>query len=85
MKKFTYTPKGTCSRVINFEIENNVILNCDIQGGCDGNLRGISRIIKNKTLSEVIEAFKDVPCGNKGTSCPDQIARALLIFQEQES
>lgn len=84
MNKFTYKTKGTCSQVMNFVIEDNRIIDVEIIGGCAGNLKGISNIIKNKTLSEVIEAFHGVPCGNRGTSCPDQIARALLQYQAQQ-
>ncbi|MDD3049128.1 MAG: TIGR03905 family TSCPD domain-containing protein [Bacilli bacterium] len=84
MKKFTYRPQGTCSQLMEFVIENNKIVDVEIIGGCAGNLKGISNIIKNKTLSEVIEAFQGVPCGFKGTSCPDQIARALLEYQAQQ-
>lgn len=80
MEKFRYYPKGTCSREMNFTIEDNRIKDVEIIGGCAGNLLGISNIIKNKTLSEVIEAFEGVPCGKKGTSCPDQIACALKKY-----
>lgn len=81
MEKFRYKTQGTCSQVMNFTINDDRIVDVEIIGGCAGNLKGISNIIKNKTLSEVIDAFHDVPCGNKGTSCPDQIARALMQYQ----
>ncbi len=84
MEKFTYHTKGTCSEVMNFVIEDNRIIDVEIIGGCAGNLLGISNIIKNKTLSEVIEAFEGVPCGMRGTSCPDQIARALKQYLAQQ-
>lgn len=81
MNTFTYQPKGTCSRQMTFQIEGDRIVNVEIIGGCAGNLLGISNILKNKTLDEVIEAFEGVPCGFKKTSCPDQIAQALKSYQ----
>ena len=80
---FTYKTRGTCSQLITFNIADNRIVNVEITGGCDGNLTGISRIIKNMNIDEVIHAFQGVPCGNRGTSCPDQIAAALKLYKEQ--
>ena len=82
---YVYTPKGTCSRKFTFEIdENNIIKNVEIEGGCPGNLKGISRIIKDMHIDEVIEDFDGVLCGNKPTSCPDQIALALKAYKRNE-
>lgn len=80
---FTYKTQGTCSQMITFTIVNNILENVDIIGGCAGNLEGISRVVKNMKIDEVIEAFQGVPCGNEGTSCPDQIATALKQYKEQ--
>ena len=82
MEKFSYQPKGVCARQMNFEIENNQIQNVEVIGGCQGNLKGICNILKNKSLDEVISAFYGVQCGMKGTSCPDQIACALKKFKQ---
>lgn len=82
MASFTYKTKGVCSRLMNFEMEGNIIKNVEIIGGCPGNLMGISNIIKNKTVDEVIEAFEGVTCGPKNTSCPDQIACAMKLYKE---
>lgn len=82
MTTFTYKTKGVCSRLMTFEMDGNIIKNVEIVGGCAGNLAGISRIIKNKTAEEVIEAFEGVTCGPKNTSCPDQIACALKQYKE---
>ena len=79
---YEYKPKGTCSQKMIFEIEDGRITNLEVIGGCPGNLLGISRIVKGKTLEEVIEAFEGVTCGRKPTSCPDQIAQALKQFNE---
>lgn len=76
-KKFTYTPKGTCSRFFEFEVEDNIIKSVAITGGCEGNLKGICNIMKGKTVDEVISAFDGITCGPRQTSCPDQIAKCL--------
>lgn len=73
-----YTPKGTCSQKMIFDIdENRIIKNVKIIGGCPGNLLGISKILVGMSIKDVIERFDGVKCGNKPTSCPDQIAQAL--------
>ncbi|NBK97914.1 MAG: TIGR03905 family TSCPD domain-containing protein [Erysipelotrichia bacterium] len=84
MEKYSYKPKGTCSRMMDFTIEDNKIIDAKITGGCDGNLKGICKIMQNKTLDEVIDAFQGITCGFKKTSCPDQIACALLQYQKQQ-
>lgn len=82
MEVFTYRPKGVCSTSMVFEMDGDVILNLTITGGCSGNLQGISSILKNKTIDEVLEAFAGIRCGLKPTSCPDQIAQALKEYRE---
>lgn len=83
MEKFVYHPKGTCSRLMEFEIENEKIVSLNVTGGCSGNLEGISSIVRGKTLDEVINAFEGITCGPKSTSCPDQIAKALKQYKAQ--
>jgi len=77
VEKFTYIPKGVCSRQFDFEVEGDIIKNVRIIGGCPGNLLGISRILVGMNVKQVIDAFSGVRCGGKMTSCPDQIARGL--------
>ena len=81
--KFEYTPKGTCSKKMVFEMEGDTVKSLTVTGGCPGNLLGISRIIRDMKISEVVEDFKGVRCGGKQTSCPDQIAEALLAYQAE--
>lgn len=76
-EKFTYIPKGVCSRQMDFELDGEIIKSVRIVGGCAGNLLGISRILVGMNVNQVIEAFSGVHCGAKPTSCPDQIAQAL--------
>lgn len=82
MATFTYKTKGVCSQMMIFEMDNEIIKEVKIIGGCPGNLLGISNILKNKTCDEVIAAFEGVTCGPKKTSCPDQIAIALKQYKE---
>ena len=77
METIVYTPKGVCSRKMEFTVENNIIQNVKIEGGCNGNLSGISRILVGMDVDHVIERFSGVTCGMKSTSCPDQIAQGL--------
>ncbi|HIV11163.1 MAG TPA: TIGR03905 family TSCPD domain-containing protein [Candidatus Faeciplasma avium] len=75
--KYTYTTKGTCSRLINLDVENGVINDVSFVGGCHGNLQGISALVKGMKVEEAISRLEGINCGSKGTSCPDQLAKAL--------
>lgn len=74
---YTYNTSGTCSRTIFIEIENDKIVNVKFVGGCSGNLQGIGALVKGLSPDEVIARLEGIQCGMKGTSCPDQLARAL--------
>lgn len=80
--KFEYIPQGVCSRHYTIEIEDDVIRSIVIEGGCNGNLKGIRNLITGMHLDDVIKAFDGVDCSGRGTSCPDQIARALKAYKE---
>ncbi|MDE6301596.1 MAG: TIGR03905 family TSCPD domain-containing protein [Muribaculaceae bacterium] len=75
--KFEYTPKGVCSRRMEIEIEGDTVVNLSVHGGCNGNLKGIAALCRGRRVDEVIEALEGLVCGNKNTSCPDQLAQAL--------
>ena len=75
--KYTYEPKGVCSRQINLEVEEGIVTKLEVIGGCNGNLQGISKLVEGMKVEEVIKKLKGINCNGKGTSCPDQIARAL--------
>lgn len=75
--KYKYIPQGTCSRQIDIEVEDGRIAEVRFTGGCNGNLKGIAAMAKGLTPHEVIERLEGIECGNKGTSCPDQFAKAL--------
>ena len=74
---FTYKTKGTCSQLINFDVEDGRIHNVEFLGGCNGNLKGISKLVQGQKVADVIATLEGITCGDKGTSCPDQLARAL--------
>ena len=71
-----YKTRGTCSQLINLELDSDVIKSVEFIGGCDGNLQGISRLVEGMQADEVIRRLKGIQC-RAGTSCPDQLARAL--------
>lgn len=75
--KYNYKTKGTCSRSIEFEINDGIISNVRFEGGCNGNLKGIAALAEGKKPEEIIEALSGIRCGFKSTSCPDQFSKAL--------
>ena len=83
--KYTYSPQGVCSMQMIFEIDGNIIKDLQIIGGCPGNTVGVSHLVKGKNIDEVISLLKGIPCGARGTSCPDQVARALQEYKTKYS
>ena len=81
MKKCTYKTKGVCSRQIDFEIDNGVVRNVRFMGGCNGNLQGIGKLVEGMKAEDVIAKLEGVDCNGRGTSCPDQLAKALKIYK----
>lgn len=78
MKHLVYQTKGTCSRLIDLTVDDdNVIQQVSFLGGCNGNLKGISQLVVGMKADDVIARLKGTQCGNKGTSCPDQLCCAL--------
>lgn len=79
--EYKYVPEGVCSSELIFQIEGDIVKDLKIVGGCPGNTVGISKLVQNKKIDEIIELLIDIPCGYKGTSCPDQIAKALIEYK----
>ena len=75
--EYIYNPQGVCSMRMIFDIDNNIVKSLKIIGGCPGNTVGVSKLVEGKNIDEIIQLLKGIQCGNKGTSCPDQIAEAL--------
>ena len=80
---YTFTPKGVCSRRMTVELEDGIIKDVRIEGGCNGNLQGISRLVKGMKAADAIERMQGIRCGGKPSSCPDQLAQALTQALEQ--
>lgn len=80
--KYTYIPHGVCSRMIELEIEDDVIKGCRFIGGCNGNLQGISKLVTGMEIDDAVEKLKGIDCAGRGTSCPDQLAKALRAAQD---
>ena len=80
--EYRYTPQGVCSMQMIFQIEGDIIKSLKIIGGCPGNTVGVSKLVVGKKVDEVIEMLKGIPCGMRGTSCPDQVARALEEYKK---
>ena len=75
--KFEYKTSGTCSRKITLDIENDILRSVEFEGGCNGNLKGISRLLKGMKAEDAIARMEGTTCGPRPTSCPDQIAKNL--------
>ncbi len=79
---FQYIPKGVCSRKMIIDIDDNdVVTNLQVIGGCNGNLQGISSLVKGMKVNDVISRLDGISCGGKPTSCPDQLASALKEYK----
>ena len=76
--QYTYKTKGTCSQMISFEINDGKVSNVQFLGGCNGNLKGIGALVEGMGVDEVISRVEGIKCGMKATSCPDQLAKALM-------
>ena len=75
--RYTYTTKGTCSSRIAFDIEDGVLSNVVFTGGCNGNLKAIGKLVEGKRADEIAALLKGNTCGMKGTSCADQLSKAI--------
>lgn len=81
---YDYQPSGVCSRLFRIEVDSDgVILHVDVVGGCSGNLQGLCRLMEGRKADEVAAAIKGIQCGTKATSCPDQLAKALMEIMSQ--
>lgn len=79
-----YNTTGVCCKVMQVEIADDTVANVDFFGGCDGNLKGICVLLKGMKIDDVIDKFKGIPCGNKPTSCPDQLAACLAEYKAKK-
>lgn len=79
--KYSYATSGTCSREIEFDVEDGKVRNVRFTGGCNGNLQGIGALVEGMPVEDVVSRLKGIKCGIKSTSCPDQLAAALASLE----
>ena len=84
MANYTYTPRGVCSRLMTFDIEDGKLHNVRVMGGCPGNLAAISRLLEGADAAKTVEILKGTDCAGKGTSCADQLSIAIAQALENE-
>ena len=78
MREINYKTSGVCSRAVKVKIDDNgVITDCAFDGGCNGNTQGVSRLVIGMNAEEAVKRLKEINCNGKGTSCPDQLTKAI--------
>lgn len=75
--RYTYKTNGTCAIQINFDLNDNIVTNVEFHGGCNGNLKAVSKLVDGMTVEQIEEKLKGNTCGRRPTSCADQLARAV--------
>ena len=83
MAKYSFQPQGVCSAQIDFEVNDGIVSNVRFTRGCNGNTQGISALAEGMQIDEIIKRLKGTNCNGRGTSCPDQLARALELSKNQ--
>lgn len=82
--KYTFETENTCSKIIEFELDGNVVKEVKfLGGGCPGNLQALPKLVENMTVEEIEKRLSGIMCGKRGTSCADQLARAVRKAYEQ--
>ena len=85
MARYTYTPRGVCSVEIAFDIENGIVKNGNFTRGCSVNTQGVAKLSEGMKAEDVIARLKGTDCSSRGTSCPDQFAKALELALAEEN
>ena len=80
---YKFKPVGVCSMEMEVDIEDGIIKSAKIDGGCPGNTVGLSNLVAGMKVDEAIKKLKGIPCGMRGTSCPDQFAKGLEKIKEE--
>ena len=84
-KEFSFPNSGTCSKQTNFVLnDDHTIASMEVIGGCNGNLKGICRLVKGMKAEDVIDRMEGTLCGFRNTSCPDQIGYLLFVFPSRQ-
>lgn len=82
---YKFSTHRTCSKTINFDVVDHKVCNVSFIGGCDGNLQGIAKLVEGMDIDEVIKRVEGINCNGRGTSCPDQLAKALIAYKKTEA
>ncbi len=77
-------PQGVCSKFMQVKIKDDVVLGAEFVGGCSGNLGGIKILVQGMNVNDIVNKLSNIPCGNRPTSCPDQLAQGLRAYIEQK-
>ena len=85
MEHIEYRPSGVCASRIEIDIEDNIICHAAFRGGCSGNTQGIAALLVGMTVDQAIQRLSGLRCGFKSTSCPDQLAKALIQYKEKQA
>ena len=85
MEKITYKTSGVCSRSIDIEIEDGIVVSAKYTGGCSGNTQGVAALVAGMSVDEAIKRLSGICCGLKNTSCPDQLAKALEEYKKSNA
>ncbi len=78
-----YQTSGTCCQIMQVELDDEIIENVEFYGGCSGNLQGIKSLIKGMNIVDVVKKLSGIRCGDKPTSCPDQLAKCLIAYSKE--
>jgi len=85
IETINYQTNGTCCALIQVKVEDNIIVDVNFLGGCQGNLQGIKSLVTGMSIDNVISKLEGIKCGSKTTSCPDQLARCLTSYRVEKS
>lgn len=81
--RYSFKPSGVCSAQIDFDLENGIVTDVKFTRGCNGNTQGIAALCEGMKADDVIKRLEGINCGGRGTSCPDQLAKAIKMAKEQ--
>ena len=76
--------KYTCSKAVDFEVEDGIVTSCQFIGGCSGKTQGIAALVVGRPVDDVIQILSGIDCGGRGTSCPDQLAQGLKDYKNSQ-
>ena len=82
-KTYQYRPQGVCSQLMEITVDDGVLEDVKVLGGCSGNLQGIASLVRGMKVEDVIQRLDGIRCGSKATSCPDQLAKALKALPKE--